>query len=36
MDTTPTGKAWAMEETVDTMGRIQYELDSDQGDFDLD
>jgi hypothetical protein len=35
MDITPTGKAWAMLETVDTMGQILYEVDSDQCDFEL-
>jgi hypothetical protein len=34
-DTTPTGKAWAVEETVDTIGRIQYEVDSHQCDVEL-
>jgi hypothetical protein len=35
MDATSTRKAWAAEETVDTMGRILYSVDSDQYDFDL-
>jgi hypothetical protein len=34
MDATPTRKAWAMEEIVDTTGRILYEVDSDQCDFE--
>jgi hypothetical protein len=35
MDVTSTGKAWATEETVDTIGRILYEVDSDQCKFML-
>jgi hypothetical protein len=35
MDTTPTGNAWAAEETVNPRGRILYEVNSDQCDFEL-
>jgi hypothetical protein len=35
MDSTSTRKALAMEKTVDTTGRILYEVDSDQCNFEL-
>jgi hypothetical protein len=35
IDTTSTRNAWVAEETLYTMGRILYEVDSDQCDFEL-
>jgi hypothetical protein len=35
MDVTTTGKAYAVEKTVDTTDQILYEVDSDQCDFGL-
>jgi hypothetical protein len=35
MDASSTGQAWAWEKMVDTIGRILYEVDSDQFDFEL-
>jgi hypothetical protein len=35
IDTTSTRQAWAIEQRVDTMGQILYNLDSDQCNFEL-
>jgi hypothetical protein len=35
IDATSTGNTWATEKTVDTMGQILYEIDSDQYNFEL-
>jgi hypothetical protein len=35
IDATPTGQAWAIEETLDATGRILYEVDSHQYDFEM-
>jgi hypothetical protein len=36
MDATPRGQAWALEELVDIIGQILYQVDFDQCDFELD